>query len=81
MQSRMAKCLVVEKEEDHISGNVYREETEGIHVHKYGAHIFRATSNKEACGSLLIPLAEFNRYTNSPIKLIIRGKCTTCLLT
>ena len=37
-------CLVVEKR-DHIGGNVYCEETEGIHVHKYGAHIFH-TSNK-----------------------------------
>ena len=40
------KCLVVEKR-DHIGGNVYTEEIEGINVHKYGAHIFH-TSNKEA---------------------------------
>ena len=34
------KCLVLEKR-DHIGGNVYCENTEGIHVHKYGAHIFQ----------------------------------------
>lgn len=58
------KCLVVEKR-SHIGGNVYCEDVEGIHVHRYGAHIFH-TSNKKVwqfvCG-----LAEFNRYTNSPV--------------
>lgn len=37
-------CLVVEKR-DHIGGNIYCEDMEGIHVHKYGAHIFH-TSNR-----------------------------------
>ena len=50
---------------DHIGGNVYCEETEGIHVHKYGAHIFH-TSNKEVW-QFVNSLAEFNRYTNSPV--------------
>lgn len=58
------KCLVLEKR-DHIGGNVYCENTEGIHVHKYGAHIFH-TSNKEVW-QFVNSLAEFNRYTNSPI--------------
>ena len=58
------KCLVLEKR-DHIGGNVYRENTEGIHVHKYGAHIFH-TSNKEVW-QFVNSLAEFNRYTNSPV--------------
>ena len=57
------KCLVLEKR-DHIGGNVYCENTEGIHVHKYGAHIFH-TSNKEVW-QFVNSLAEFNRYTNSP---------------
>ena len=30
-------CLVLEKR-DHIGGNIYTEEVEGIQVHKYGAH-------------------------------------------
>ena len=55
---------VLEKR-DHIGGNVYCENTEGIHVHKYGAHIFH-TSNKEVW-QFVNSLAEFNRYTNSPV--------------
>ena len=58
------KCLVLEKR-DYIGGNVYCENTEGIHVHKYGAHIFH-TSNKEVW-QFVNSLAEFNRYTNSPV--------------
>ena len=58
------KCLVLEKR-DHIGGNVYCENTEGIHVHKYGAHIFH-TSSKEVW-QFVNSLAEFNRYTNSPV--------------
>ena len=58
------KCLVLVKR-DHIGGNVYCENTEGIHVHKYGAHIFH-TSNKEVW-QFVNSLAEFNRYTNSPV--------------
>lgn len=58
------KCLVVEKR-NHTGGNVYCEDIEGIHVHKYGAHIFH-TSNKKVW-EFVNSLAEFNRYTNSPI--------------
>ena len=36
------KCLVIDRR-DHIAGNIYCEEIEGIHVHKYGAHIFHQT--------------------------------------
>lgn len=57
-------CLVLERR-DHTGGNIYCEEIEGIHVHKYGAHIFH-TSNKQVW-QFVNSLAEFNRYTNSPI--------------
>ena len=57
-------CLVLEKRE-HIGGNIYTEEVEGIQVHRYGAHIFH-TSNKEVW-QFVNSLAEFNRYTNSPV--------------
>ncbi len=57
-------CLVVEKR-GQLGGNVYCEDIEGIHVHKYGAHIFH-TSNKEVW-DFVNGLVEFNRYTNSPI--------------
>ena len=57
------KCLVVEKR-PHLGGNLYCEEVEGIHVHKYGAHIFH-TSNKQVW-SFVNAIVEFNRFTNSP---------------
>ena len=58
------KCLVIEKR-DHLGGNIYCEDVEGIHVHKYGAHIFH-TSTREVW-DFVNSLAEFNRYTNSPV--------------
>lgn len=58
------RCLVIEKRE-HIGGNIYCETVEGIHVHKYGAHIFH-TSNKKVW-NFVNAFSEFNRYTNSPI--------------
>ncbi|MDO5551277.1 MAG: UDP-galactopyranose mutase [Lachnospiraceae bacterium] len=58
------KCLVVEKR-NHMGGNIYCEDVEGIHVHKYGAHIFH-TSSREVW-DFVNSLAEFNRYTNSPV--------------
>ena len=64
MTKKGKKCLVIERR-DHIGGNVYTEEKEGINVHKYGAHIFH-TSNKEVW-NYINQFAEFNRYTNSPV--------------
>ena len=58
------KCLVIEKRE-HIGGNVYCRQMEGINVHWYGAHIFH-TSNRKVW-DFVNSLVEFNRYTNSPI--------------
>ena len=58
------KCLVIDRR-NHIGGNVYTEEVEGINVHKYGAHIFH-TSNK-AVWDYMNSFVEFNRYTNSPV--------------
>lgn len=57
-------CLVVEKRET-LGGNLYCEDVEGIHVHKYGAHIFH-TSNRKVW-DFVNSLVEFNRYTNSPV--------------
>ena len=57
-------CLVIDKR-DHIAGNIYTKEVEGIAVHQYGAHIFH-TNNKEVW-SYVNQFAEFNRYTNSPV--------------
>ena len=61
---RGKKCLVLDKR-PHIGGNVYTESVNGIHVHKYGAHIFH-TSNKRVW-DYVNSFVEFNRYTNSPV--------------
>lgn len=58
------KCLVVEKR-NHIGGNLYTEEVEGIMVHRYGAHIFR-TSDKEIW-DFMNQFAEFNNFINTPV--------------
>ena len=58
------KVLVIDKRNT-IAGNVYTEDIEGIHVHKYGAHIFH-TNNKEVW-DYVNRFAVFNRFTNSPV--------------
>lgn len=64
LTKRGKKCLVLDKR-PHIGGNVYTESVNGIHVHKYGAHIFH-TSNKRVW-DYVNSFVEFNRYTNSPV--------------
>lgn len=58
------KCIVIEKR-NHIGGNCFTENIEGINVHKYGAHIFH--TNDKTIWEYVNNLVEFNRYTNSPI--------------
>lgn len=58
------KCLVIDKR-PHLGGNVYCEQTEGINVHKYGAHIFH-TSNRQVW-DFVNAIVTFNRYTNCPV--------------
>lgn len=57
-------CLVIDRR-NHIAGNIYTEEIEGINVHKYGAHIFH-TSLKPVW-EYVNQFAEFNNYVNSPV--------------
>ncbi len=64
VNKRGKHCLVIDKR-DHVGGNIYCENIEGINVHKYGAHIFH-TSNKKVW-DYVNSFVEFNRYTNSPI--------------
>ena len=61
---RGKKVLVIDKR-NHVGGNIYCENIEGINVHKYGAHIFH-TSDKEVW-DYVNDIVEFNRYTNQPI--------------
>ena len=63
-KKRGKNCLVIDKRE-HIGGNIYCQETEGINVHKYGAHIFH-TDNREVW-EYVNSFVEFNRFTNSPV--------------
>lgn len=58
------KCLVVDKR-DHLGGNIYCENREGINVHKYGAHIFH--TNDKGIWDFVNSFVPFNRYTNSPL--------------
>ena len=58
------KCLVIDKR-NHIAGNIYCENVEGVNVHKYGAHIFH-TSNQKVW-DYVNQFAEFNHYINSPV--------------
>ena len=64
MEKRGKDCLVIEKR-DHIAGNIYTKEVNGIQVHEYGAHIFH-TSDKEVW-TYVNQFAEFNHYINCPV--------------
>lgn len=58
------KCLVVEKR-SHAGGNLYCEKIAGIHVHKYGAHIFH--TDDKAIWKYMNKFCTFNNYINSPL--------------
>ena len=62
---KAGKSVLVIDKRPNIAGNVYTKETEGIHVHIYGAHIFH-TNNKQVW-DYITQFAEFNRFTNSPV--------------
>ena len=57
-------CFVIDRR-DHIAGNIYTEKKNGIHVHRYGAHIFH-TSDDEVW-DYVQQFARFNHYVNSPV--------------
>ena len=61
---RGKSCLLIDRR-PHSGGNVYCENTEGINVHKYGAHIFH--TNDKDIWDYVNSFVEFNRYTNSPL--------------
>ena len=63
-------CLVIERR-NHIAGNIYCETIEDIHVHKYGAHIFRKFGTTSTSSQ--------RSTTTSTLRLpSIRTNCTTC---
>lgn len=62
---KVGKSVLVIEKRGHIAGNVYTEDMEGIHVHKYGAHIFH--TNLKHVWDYVQQFATFNRFTNSPV--------------
>lgn len=62
---KAGKSVIVIDKRPHIGGNIYTEKTEGINVHKYGAHIFH--TNDRRVWEFVNQFSEFNRFTNSPI--------------
>lgn len=66
LHTKGKKVLVIDKR-NHLGGNIYTENNQGINVHKYGAHIFH-TSNKRVW-DYINQFAEFNNYINSPIAI------------
>lgn len=67
---RNKRCLVIDKR-NHIGGNVYCENIQGINVHKYGAHIFH--TNDKGLWDYVNQFATFNHYRNSPVS-VSKGK-------
>ena len=59
------KSVLVVDKRPNVGGNVYTENVEGIHVHKYGAHIFH--TNNTRVWEYVQQFAVFNRFTNSPV--------------
>ena len=62
--------LVVDKR-NHVAGNIYTEQVEGINVHKYGAHIFH-TNNKDVW-DFVNKYATFNNYRHK-VKANYKGE-------
>ncbi len=62
---KAGKAVLVIERRNHVGGNIYCEEMDGINVHKYGAHIFH-TSYKDVW-EYVNQFVEFNNYVNSPV--------------
>lgn len=61
----LGKTVLIVEKRDHIAGNIYTKDIEGIQVHQYGAHIFH--TNNQQVWDYINQFARFNRYTNSPV--------------
>ncbi len=59
------KSVLVLERRDHIGGNVYCEEKDGINIHKYGAHIFH--TSYEDVWAYVNRFVTFNNFINSPV--------------
>lgn len=59
------KSVLVLERRDHVGGNVYCEEKDGINIHKYGAHIFH--TSYEDVWAYVNQFVTFNNFINSPV--------------
>lgn len=59
------KSVLVLDRREHIGGNCYTKEIEGVNVHLYGAHIFRTADR--AIWNYMEQFCEFNNFVNSPV--------------
>jgi UDP-galactopyranose mutase len=57
------RCLIIDSR-NHIGGNVYTENKDGINIHTYGAHIFHTNDNQ--IWEYINKFATFNNFINSP---------------
>ena len=64
MHERGRRVLLIDRRE-HVAGNIYTEDVEGIQVHRYGAHIFHTSDKK--IWDYVNQFARFNHYINSPV--------------
>lgn len=62
---RAGKSVLVLERRDHVGGNVYCEERDGINIHKYGAHIFH--TSYEDVWAYVNQFVTFNNFINSPV--------------
>jgi len=63
--NKAGKKVVVLEKRDHVGGNVYTEEVNGVHIHKYGPHIFH--TNDKHIWDWINQFAEFNNFRYNPI--------------
>jgi UDP-galactopyranose mutase len=63
--NKKGKSVVVLELRDHIGGNCYTEEKDGVHIHKYGAHIFH--TNDKKVWDYINQFAEFRPFSHNVI--------------
>lgn len=64
-ERKNGKSVLMLERRNHVGGNIYCEELDGINIHKYGAHIFH-TSYKDVW-EYVNQFVKFNNYVNSPV--------------
>ncbi len=69
MTEKGCHCMVLEKR-DHIGGNIYSSEAEGIEVHQYGPHIFH--TDREKVWEFVNRFTPFSHFVYSPVAKLPR---------